>query len=414
VRRSLAWSALCFALLGAALVLLTRVVIVPWVESADGWVVPRDAFVPLNGARYVANGAMFELYDGNAGTMGYPYPPGLPVLLSWVPWIGDHFALSGDVLYTRRRPTMFLLLGPAMGFVGTLPLVYVAGRAVRDAGRDRAVALQAWVFLAMAFAPIGFFHPEDTIACACVMAACLRTRRDDWRSVGALLGIALLFKQWALWPALPVLLSAPRGKRSLVAFYALGLPALVMVPFLVATPATWDSLTGAVATLQLGHRQPWLGLFFDDGLYGNANVLRFAWGAASLAVALRVRRAPSVDTLLAAVGAVMLLRICFEPTVFGYYVVPPAVFAVVWAARTGRPVALRAIVAMLLAAFCLPHTFPEPVFWAMLAAGLAYVCGPMLRTVWDAGAGPPGDATVRGGAESRKPPAVISSEIGSV
>jgi hypothetical protein len=71
-------------------------------------------------------------------------------------------------------------------------------------------------------------------------------------------------------------------------------------------------------------------------------------------------------------------------------------------------------VALLLAAFCLPHTFPEPVFWAMLAAGLAYVCGPMLRAVWDGGVGPVGDATVRGDAESRKPPAVISSEMGSV
>jgi hypothetical protein len=408
-------SALCFALLGAALVLLTRVLIVPWVESADGWVVPRDAFVPLNGARYVANGAPFELYDGNAGTMGYPYPPGLPLLLAWVPWIGDHFTLSGDVIFTRRRPTMFLLLGPAMGFVGTLPLLYVAGKAVRDAGRARVVQLQAWIFLAMGFAPIGFFHPEDTIACAGVMGACLRTKRGDWRSVGALIGVALLFKQWALWAALPVLFAAPRGKRGIVAFYALALPALVMVPFLLSTPSTWDALTGAVATLGLGHRQLWLDLVFDDGVYGNANLLRFAWGATSVAVALWVRRrnapggVPTVDTLLAAVGTVMLLRLAFEPTIFGYYVVPPAVFAIVWAARNGRPIALRAITAVLLAAFCLPHTFPEPVFWALFIAGLAYVCGPMVQALR-----PNPEPATPADDEPQRRSSPISSEIGSV
>jgi hypothetical protein len=408
--RSVVWSALWFALLGVVVVMVTRMLVVPWVESADGWVIPRDAFVPLNGARYVANGAMFQLYDGNAGTMGYPYPPGLPVLLAWVPWIGDHFHLTGDVTYTRRRPTIFWLLGPGIAFLGSFPLLVVAGRAALDAGRQRVVALQGWIFLVMGFAPLVFFHPEDTIAIACLMGACLRTRRADWRGVGALIGLALLFKQWALFPALPLLIAAPRGKRGLVAFYALALPAIVMVPFLLATPSTWDSLTGALATLQLGHRQLWLGAFYRDEVYGNADVLRALWGGAALVIALRIRRVATVDTLLAAIGVVLLLRVFFEPTIFGYYVVPPAVFAVVWSARNGHPIALRSIAAIMLAAFCLPHTFPEPIFWALLVIGLGYVCGPIVRAVWK-----PGE-DVRSGviAESWKPSPPISSEIGSV
>ena len=41
------WSgALFLTLVGAGLVLLTRVVVVPWVESANGWVIPQDLWTP--------------------------------------------------------------------------------------------------------------------------------------------------------------------------------------------------------------------------------------------------------------------------------------------------------------------------------------------------------------------------------
>ena len=77
----------------------------------------------------------------------------------------------------------------------------------------------------------------------------------------------------------------------------------------------------------------------------------------------------------------MVLRLFLEPVLFGYYLVPAAVFSVVWCARNGRPIVLRAFTACLLGAFCLPHTYPQPVFFAMLTFGLAYVCGPMVATL---------------------------------
>jgi len=98
-------------------------------------------------------------------------------------------------------------------------------------------------------------------------------------------------------------------------------------------------------------------------------------------IGLRVRSRPSVDLLLAAVGTVMLTRLLFEPVLFGYYLVPATVISLIWCARNGKPIALRAWTASLLCAFCLPHTFPEPVFFAMLAGGLAYVCGPMVEPI---------------------------------
>jgi hypothetical protein len=369
---------LTLALLGAALVLLTRAVIVPWIEGVNAWVVPVDAWTPLAAARYVANGDVFHLYEPLAGRTGYPYTPGLPILLAPFVAIGDHFHLLGDYFFTHRHPQMFLILGPAEALVGVLPILFVAGRAV-GGDRTRMWCVQGAVFVVAAWAPVAWFHPEDTIACALLIAACLRAERDDWRVVGALLGGALLFKQWALWPALPLVLAAPRGKRALTGFYAFALPALVLVPFLLAGPATWSSLAGTRASLLYGQPQIWLSVAFGHQRLANATLLRLLWGVVTVIIAYRVRHRPSADSLLAAVGTVMLVRLFFEPVLFGYYLVPASVIAVIWCARNGRPIATRALTASLLCAFCLPHTFPQPVFFTMLAFGVAYVCGPMVE-----------------------------------
>ena len=78
---------------------------------------------------------------------------------------------------------------------------------------------------------------------------------------------------------------------------------------------------------------------------------------------------------------------------FGYYLVPATVIAVIWCARNGRPIAMRALTASFLCAFCLPHTFPQPVFFTMLAFGLAYVCGPMVDDLATARKGPRRDTS---------------------
>jgi hypothetical protein len=371
--------ALALALLGAGLVLLTRLVIVPWAEHVNAWDVPTDAWTPLRAARSVANGDVFHLYEPLAGRTGYPYTPGLPIVLAPAAWIGDRYQLLGDVFYPHRYPGMFLVLGPAEAFVGVFAIVYAAGRALPARGKQL-LWLQFLVFLTAAWAPVGWFHPEDTIVCAFLVGACLRAGKDDWRSVGALLAAALLFKQWAVWPAIPFVFAAPVGKRALTAFYAFGIPALVMAPFLLASSAAWESLSGTRVALAYGQPQLWTS-FLGSGELANATVLRVAWGVVAVAVGFAVRHRRDTDTLLAATGAVMLARLLFEPALFGYYIVPAAVIAVIWCARNARPVGLRVTTSVLLGAFCLPHTYPQPVFLAMLFFGLAYVCGPMLAAL---------------------------------
>ena len=200
--------ALALALVGGGIALLTRMVIAPRVESVNAWIIPTDVWTPLRAARSAANLDVFHLYEPLAGRTGYPYTPGLPILLAPIVAVGDHFHLLGDVFFSHRHPGMFWLLGPAEAIVGTFPIVYVAGFAARR-GRASASRVQVVVFFVAAWAPVVYFHPEDTIALAFVLGACLAIGNDDWRRAGAFVAIALLFKQWALWPALPFLIVAP-------------------------------------------------------------------------------------------------------------------------------------------------------------------------------------------------------------
>jgi hypothetical protein len=368
--------ALILSIVAVGAALLSRMVALPWAEHIHAWITPVDVWTPVPAARSVANGDVFHLYEPLAGRTGYPYTPLLPILLAPFMAIGDHFTLLGSPLHTQQYPGMFLLIGPAEAFLGTFPIVWVAGRAARTS----VWRLQVLVFIVSIWAAVVWFHPEDTIACACLLAACLMSERDT-RVAGAFVAVAILTKQWAIWPAIPIVLAAPRGKRMLSAFYAFAIPALVMTPFFLASDKTYKSLTGTLATLGLGQPQLWTNLAYGSRAFGNPDLLRLAWGVVSVAVALRVRRAPTVDAMIAGVGIVMLARLLFEPVLFGYYLVPAAICAIVWCERNARPYALRAVTAAGLCAFCLPHTYPQPVFFAMLAFGMGYVCGPMFAAL---------------------------------
>jgi hypothetical protein len=123
-------------------------------------------------------------------------------------------------------------------------------------------------------------------------------------------------------------------------------------------------------------------MLFGKELLANVSVLRVLWGCAAVGVALLVRRAATPDRLLAAAGTIMLARLAFEPNVFAYYLVPAAVLAVAWSARNERPVLLRGITTLVLGAWCISHWAAAPLWWAVLAVGMTYVCGPMTRSLF--------------------------------
>ncbi len=139
--------------------------------------------------------------------------------------------------------------------------------------------------------------------------------------------------------------------------------------------------TSARASLSLGQAQLWTTALFGGRGLADTSVLRLAWGAAALAIAFGVRGRRDADVAIAAAGTVMLARLLVEPVLFGYYLVPATVCALIWCARAQYPIVLRALAAAALTAFCMPHTYPQPVFFVMVAFGLAYVCGPMVNSL---------------------------------
>jgi hypothetical protein len=370
------------AFVSVAVTMLRCCVVEPWALGYPAWVFSADAFVSLPAAKYVAHGAVFQMYEPAASrvsSIGYPYTPGLPIVLAPFGWIADRFALLDNLRFAVARPNAFLVVGPVVVLLGTVPLLAAVGKALRALPPTRVVATQWAVLAVTAAVSLYYMHPEDAIACACLVAAVTGAASGRTRYTGAMLAIAILFKQWAVIPAIVVLAAVPPSRRLVTAFYALAVPALTMIPFLVLSPhATVRALTGAEATLRIGQQQLWTTWLFGDEGHVSATGLRVMWLAVALVAASRVRSRPALLPLLGAVGIVMLARLLFEPTVFAYYLGPPFAFALLCAAMMHRPLLLRTTAAVAMQCWCAFHGLPPAGWWLVLASGTAYVCAPLL------------------------------------
>jgi hypothetical protein len=323
------------------------------------------------------------MYEASAGFIGYPYTPALPILLAPFAWIGQHFGLTDSARYPVMHPTMFLLWGPVMTLAGTLPLLTVTNRMLASTySTARRVGTQWCLLLAVSSAPLVYFHPEDTIACALLLASAQSATKGRWKRVGAFAGAAVLFKQWAAIPAVIFVMLAPPVQRLRVILYTYAIPLLIIVPFLLTSPhATWQALTGSQATLTMGHRQLWTSAVFGSTVLSNVTPLRLAWCGVAIAVGALVKRNPTLVGLIAAVGVVMLARNIFEPTIFAYYLAPAFLLAILCAALCKQPYVLRTACAVVLQLWGAYHIAPGVAWWAVLGAGVAYVCSPFVTAL---------------------------------
>jgi hypothetical protein len=382
------------AIAAVTYVMVRAMVVLPRLAgSRRSWAVPGDAFYALPAARYVANGAAFFMYEPHtvlyqdaAGldAIGYPYPPGLPVLMSPVAWIGQTFGLTDNLMIPIPQPTLFRFWGPALALLMIVPLLLSVAYVLRDRVPVGRIVGAQWATAIAAVPALQYLHAEDPLACACLFASAGAAARGRWRLAGLLVAGAILFKQWAVFPALVVLAVAPAGGRRMVALYGFVVPALVMVPFMLSAPEmTFEAVTGTRASLVLGQHQIWAPALFGDAEFTSAQLPRLLWLGVALVIAFAVRGRPSLPVVVGAMGLVMVARILFEPTIFAYYLVPAFVFAILCAAVQGRPIALRAVLALTLGAWCGQHDVPVALWWVVLAVGMAYVCAPLYGAVRD-------------------------------
>jgi hypothetical protein len=136
---------------------------------------------------------------------------------------------------------------------------------MRSEGRStfaRAVALGVCVANPLTLGALEFGHPEDLLgACLCVAAVLLAggssTGRDRPLWAGAILGLAIANKEWALLAVGPVLLALPSRRRLPCLASAGAVAAAVLAPLILLRSGGFVAGTRAFATGSNVIFQPW-------------------------------------------------------------------------------------------------------------------------------------------------------------
>jgi hypothetical protein len=237
---------------------------------------------------------------------------------------------------------------------------------MRGLGRNRnamALALVLCVANPITLPALEFGHPEELLGAVLCVAAVLAAMRGRPIWAGALLGLAIANKQWALVAAGPVLLALPdRRPRALLS--AVAVAGAFAAPFLLAGSAGFTAVVkSGTASNTSPIFQPWQAWWFFGshghivrGLYGAIKVgYRSPPGwiegiAHPLIVAVTVpltllcawlrrrglRRPPHEALLLLVL--LLLLRCVLDPWDISYYSLPLLFALLVWETLTfARP-----------------------------------------------------------------------------
>ncbi len=154
---------------------------------------------------------------------------------------------GGSLAVYRMAALPCLLAAAALG-------VWLVAR-MRAQGRTqlaRAVALGVCVANPVTLLALEVGHPEELLgACLCVAALLLAARstraRDHSLLAGALLGLAIANKEWALLAAGPVLLALPPARRLRCLASATLIAVAILAPLTLATSGSFAANTRAVA-----------------------------------------------------------------------------------------------------------------------------------------------------------------------
>ena len=219
--------------------------------------------------------------------------------------------------------------------IGWLVLAGGAWSLLRAAEADSPARLAA-LFVFLAFLPaassaiVQLFHPQDIVSLGFALAALGQTIKGRWVPAGALFGLAIVTKQFAILLALPAVTVVPgAGPRLRVAAAAVVVAAAGLLPFFVSAPrATLENFSG----------------FSAGGAVSGATVLTLSGVSGTVASAV-ARDAPVLfaaaicvwalsrsgpwlrrpDALVALCLACVSGRLVFESVVFPYYLLAPSV-----------------------------------------------------------------------------------------
>jgi Glycosyltransferase family 87 len=225
---------------------------------------------------------------------------------------------------------------------------------MRALGRStvaRALALALCVANPLTLRALEYGHPEELLGAVLCVAAVLVAMRGRPLWAGALLGLAIANKQWALVAAGPVLLALPGGRLKALLMTG-GVAAVLLAPFALAgsggslvhsgeTPTghifnpwqLWWFLGSHAHPVRdiAGHIRP--GYRIPPGwISGVAHplIVGIAWAVALLYAWLRRGRAAAPNDALLLLALVLLLRFALDPWDISYYALPFLIALLAW------------------------------------------------------------------------------------
>lgn len=239
----------------------------------------------------------------------------------------------------RPSPPLFplLALGPAelLGHraavyavaapIGALIVMWSAwSLGLRDRVRLVALAVVFALLPGTIEAVVNLGHQGDVLAAAMFVGAVALWSRQRWIWTGVVLGVALMTRQVVILGALPLWAACPRRELVRVAAWALGVCAVISLPFAVPHPRGYVEMLRANYIEPIGY-QPTALLFrgHHDVMYAVGRGIPLAAGLMLAMWWLRRRPADPYRVLLL-LAVPFLLRDLLDPLALLYYSVPAA------------------------------------------------------------------------------------------
>lgn len=242
--------------------------------------------------------------------------------------------------FHSRAETPTLRLGYLSWLVLLAGVLFVVRALGKGGTRLEVVTVACVSLLPPVYMPLlQYFHPEDFVATGLALVGAALVLRGRWFSAGCMLGLALLGQQFALLFVIPLVFVAPRPKIVRVVGGIVTSLALVALPLLEMTSGrALTSLVIGTGDFGGSHFS-----FYGVALHSSIEVvlLRFIAVALCACISLWVRgrsneTALSAVTVLALLSTAVVLRLYFEVSLFGYYLMPISVLLLLLEISLGR------------------------------------------------------------------------------
>jgi len=275
--------------------------------------------------------------------------PGIVAVLAPMWWVIHAFGMTVSFSYfALPRPTAWLVLGPYEALLSA-PVLFAADAVAVSLGAttSRRMLICAAEVYAL-YNVVDWGHPEDAIAVACLLYACLAVMQKRWSRCAWLIGAGVAFQPVVLL-ALPVLLFGVAWRRwpGLLARIAAPAVALLAFPLALDWRATVQAFIRQVTYPSLNRPTPWLRFapsLGHNGFAGTSQPVVVGDGPSRLLAVLFAlilgllfrRAAQRLGPLIAVVAVSLSLWCAFETVIAPYYVWPPIAVALIGLSQTGR------------------------------------------------------------------------------